>query len=139
MKLTVLLLVIVSLLYLPFLAESQQSHKSKHGAEVAAASGTEKAPAYIPMPGPGKKVPIIGTDYYLTYGFDKKPKLGTVILKVELFNKEGKKDTSMEIKADAGMPSMKGAHDMGDQPMKLEFDLRDSQGKSKTLHVEYKQ
>ncbi len=27
----------------------------------------------------------------------------------------------------------------GDQPMKLEFDLRDSQGKSKSLHVEYKQ
>jgi len=118
MKFIVLLLVVLSLLYLPFSAESQQSHKM-HGAEVAAASTTEKAPAYIPMPGPGKKVPILGTDYYLTYGFDKKPKLGTVILKVEVFNKDGKKDTSMGIKADAGMPSMKGAHDMGDQPMKL--------------------
>ncbi len=27
----------------------------------------------------------------------------------------------------------------GDQPMKLEFDLRDTQGKSKSLHIEYKQ
>jgi hypothetical protein len=119
MKFIIFLLVVFSLLYLPFSAECQQAHKVKHGTDVAAASGTEKAPAYLPMPGPGKKVPIIGTDYYLIYGFDKTPKLGTVILKVEIFNKDGKKDTSMEVKADAGMPSMKGAHDMGEQPMKL--------------------
>jgi hypothetical protein len=70
------------------------------------------------MPGPGKKV-AVGSDYYLIYGFDKKPKLGAVILKVEIFTKEGKKDTSFEVKADAGMPSMKGAHDTGDRPLKL--------------------
>jgi hypothetical protein len=66
------------------------------------------------MPGPGKKVPIEG-GYYLMYGFDKKPKLGTVIMKVEIFTGEGKKDTSLEAKADAGMPSMKGAHETGDR------------------------
>ena len=70
------------------------------------------------MPGPGKKVPI-GNDQYLIYGFDKKPKLGTVIMKVEIFTKEGKKDTSFEVKADSGMPSMKGAHETGEQPFKL--------------------
>ena len=118
MKFITFLLVVFSLLYLPFSAESQQAHQSKHGTDVAAVSGTEKAPAYPPMPGPGKKVPI-GSDYYLIYGFDKKPKLGAVILKVEVFTKEGKKDTSMEVKADAGMPSMKGAHDMGDRPLKV--------------------
>lgn len=81
----------------------------------AAASGIEQYPS---MPGPGKKVSI-GNDHYFIYGFDKKPKLGTVIMKVEIFTKEGKKDTSFEAKADAGMPSMKGAHDTGDQPFKL--------------------
>ncbi len=81
----------------------------------AAASGIEQYPL---MPGPGKKVSI-GNDYYFIYSFDKKPKLGTVIMKVEIFTKEGKKDTSFEAKADAGMPSMKGAHDTGDQPFKL--------------------
>jgi predicted metalloprotease len=70
------------------------------------------------MPGPGKKV-FIGNDYYFIYGFDKKPKLGTVIMKVEIFTKEGKKDTSMEVKAEAGMPSMRGAHETGEQPFKL--------------------
>jgi hypothetical protein len=70
------------------------------------------------MPGPGKKVPI-GGDYYIIYGFDKKPKIGTMIMKVEVFNKNGKKDTSFEIKVDSGMPSMKGAHESGDRSFKL--------------------
>ena len=87
--------------------------KSVSGTSTGAA--TEKAPVYAPMPGPGKKVPIEG-GYYLMYGFDKKPKLGTVIMKVEIFTGEGKKDTSLEAKADAGMPSMKGAHETGDRP-----------------------
>jgi hypothetical protein len=70
------------------------------------------------MPEPGKKVPM-GNGYYLIYGFDKRPKLGTVIMKVEVFTAEGKKDTSFELKADAGMPSMKGAHETGDRPFTL--------------------
>ena len=66
------------------------------------------------MPDPGKKVPV-GSGYYIIYGFDKKPKLGTVIMKVEVFTDEGAKDTSLEIKADAGMPSMRGAHETGER------------------------
>jgi hypothetical protein len=75
-------------------------------------------PNHPSMPAPGKKVSM-GSDYYLIYGFDKKPKLGTVIMKVEIFAKDGKKDTSFDVKADAGMPSMKGAHETGDQPFQL--------------------
>ena len=116
MRCFILTLVIISLLCLPFVAESQQSHKSKHSVDVAAASGAGSAQVYPSMPGPGKKVPV-GNDYYFIYGFDKKPKLGTVIMKVEIFTKEGKKDTSFEVKADAGMPSMKGAHETGDRPL----------------------
>jgi hypothetical protein len=78
----------------------------------------ESQPNYPSLPALGKKVPI-GGDYYLIYGFDKKPKLGTVIMKVEIFTKAGKKDTSFEVKADAGMPSMKGAHETGDRPFTL--------------------
>jgi hypothetical protein len=70
------------------------------------------------MPDPGKKVPI-GGGYYLIYGFDKTPKLGMVIMKVEIFNKDGKKDASFEVKGDTDMPSMRGAHASGDQPFKL--------------------
>ena len=70
------------------------------------------------MAEPGKKVPF-GSGYYLIYGFDKKPKLGTEIMKVEIFNAQGKKDTSFDVKGDAGMPSMRGAHETGDKPFAL--------------------
>jgi hypothetical protein len=33
--------------------------------------------------------------------------MGTVIMKVEIFSMEGKRDTPLEVKADAGMPSMR--------------------------------
>ena len=114
----VLLLAAFSIPFLPLDAQSQQSHKSKPVKDSKPASVTGETPAYPSMPGPGKKVPI-GNDQYIIYGFDKKPKLGTVIMKVEIFTKEGKKDTSFEVRADSGMPSMRGAHETGDQPFKL--------------------
>lgn len=70
------------------------------------------------LPGEGKKCQI-GEDYTFQYRFDKKPQLGTVILKIEVFNKEGKKDTSLKITGDSGMPSMRGHHDTG----MIEFKL----------------
>jgi hypothetical protein len=111
----ILLVLVILIVWLAPRAESQQGHKSK--SSLANPTG-EQTPTYPSMPGPGKKVPI-GGDYYLIYGFDKKPKLGTLIMKVEIFTKEGKKDNSLEAKADAGMPSMKGAHETGDRPFKL--------------------
>jgi hypothetical protein len=118
MKKRRMLFLFVATLLFPSLypaAQSQPAHKSHPSAGGAVVPGTEQ---YPPMPGPGKKVSI-GNDYYFTYGFDKKPKLGTIIMKVELYNKEGKKETSLEVKADSGMPSMKGAHETGERPFKL--------------------
>lgn len=107
----VLSILIVSLpLLFPYYGGEARSASSTAGG-----LATEKTPVFAPMLGPGKKVPIEG-GYYLIYGFDKKPKLGMVIMKVEIFTAEGKKDTSFEAKADAGMPSMKGAHETGDRP-----------------------
>ncbi len=108
----VLIILIVSL---PPGAQSQQGQNSKSG---PAASVAEQTPVYPTMPAPGKKIPA-GSEHYLIYGFDKKPKLGTLIIKVEIFTKDGKKDTSVEVKADSGMPSMKGAHETGDRSFKL--------------------
>jgi hypothetical protein len=114
----ILILLIISILPLPLYAQGNKGQKAISKKDVASASGTEQAKAYSPMPDPGKKVPI-GSGYYLIYGFDKKPKLGTIIMKVEIFTDEGNKDTSFEVKADAGMPSMKGAHETGDRAFKL--------------------
>ena len=70
------------------------------------------------MPGPGQKIPM-GSDYYFIYNFDKKPKLGMMIMKVDIYNSAGNKETSLQVKADAGMPSMKGAHETGERAFTL--------------------
>jgi hypothetical protein len=73
---------------------------------------------FEPLSDTGNKCPI-GEDYYFKYSFDKKPQLGTIILKVELFNKAGQQVTDLKITGDSGMPSMKGHHDSGDVAFQL--------------------
>jgi hypothetical protein len=78
----------------------------------------EAPPAYNPLPGAGQKV-WIGQEYYFIYSFDKKPRIGTVILKIQLFDKQRKRSTSLNITGDCGMPSMGSAHNTGNQPFTL--------------------
>lgn len=63
---------------------------------------------------PGQKIPL-GSDHYFIYGFSKPPKIGTAIMKVEIFTKGGVQDKSFVVKGDADMPSMRGAHAEGDK------------------------
>lgn len=69
---------------------------------------------YQLLPKPGEKVPL-GGEHYFTYGFDKPPKLGPAIMRVEIFTRDGRRDTSFVVKGDADMPSMRGAHSSGDK------------------------
>ena len=110
----ILFSLVLSLISPPLHGENREMQKVKSVKE----GGTPQAPAFSHMAEPGKKVPI-GNGFYLIYGFDKRPKLGTVIMKVEIFAPDGKKDTSFQVSADAGMPSMKGAHETGDRPFTL--------------------
>jgi hypothetical protein len=73
---------------------------------------------YQPLPKPGGKVSI-DADHYFTFGFDKQPKLGAAIMKVEIFTRDGKRDTSFSIRGDADMPSMRGAISSGDKDFSL--------------------
>lgn len=73
---------------------------------------------YSALPKPGEKIPI-NADYYFIYGFSSQPKLGTAIMKVEIFNRDGKRDTSFVVRGDADMPSMRGAHSTGDKDLAL--------------------
>jgi len=73
---------------------------------------------YQALPRPGEKVPIDATHYF-TYGFTKPPKLGTSIMRVEIFAQNGARDTSFVVKGDADMPSMRGAHSTGDKDFSL--------------------
>ncbi|MBT0664627.1 hypothetical protein KI809_09985 [Geobacter pelophilus] len=73
---------------------------------------------YKSLPKPGEKV-LIGAGHYFIYGFTKPPKLGTPIMKVEIFTSDGKRDTSFTVKGDADMPSMRGAHSTGSKEFSL--------------------
>jgi hypothetical protein len=79
-----------------------------------AASTRSAAPVtYASIPQPGKQI-ALDADHYFIYGFDKPPKLGTRVMKVEIYSRDGKRDTSFVVKGDADMPSMRGAHSSGD-------------------------
>ena len=84
---------------------------------IAAASSSVKRD-YQLLPKPGEKVSL-DADHYFTYGFDKAPKLGTAIMRVEIFDRGGRRDTSFVVKGDADMPSMRGAHSSGDKEFSL--------------------
>ncbi|KAF0134448.1 MAG: hypothetical protein FD145_673 [Candidatus Saganbacteria bacterium] len=65
-----------------------------------------------------QKIPL-SADYYFIYQFNQKPTLGTSILKVQVFDKNGKKAAPFKITASSGMPSMGNAHDTGEQDLKI--------------------
>ena len=67
---------------------------------------------------PGEKI-ALDAKHYFTYGFSKQPKLGTAVMRVEIFSRDGARDTSYSVKGDADMPSMRGAHSSGDQNFAL--------------------
>ena len=113
----ILFFVTLSLLSFNIYGGEHQGKKSTSGTAVSAAA-PGRTPVFPSMLPPGKKVPI-DNDHYIIYGFDKKPKLGTIIMKVEIYTRDGNKDTSFEILADSGMPSMKGAHETGEQPLQV--------------------
>ena len=102
----------------PLYAEGHEGQKTKSASTAPATPPAEQKPAYPSLSGPGEKI-WIDKEYYFIYGFDKRPKMGTAILKVNVYTKDGEKDTSLQITADSGMPSMRGAHDTGDLPMQL--------------------
>jgi len=69
------------------------------------------------VPGPGRKC-VVSDGYYFNYAFDKKPQMGMVILKIQVFDKKGAKVTPFEITGRSDMPSMRGAHDSGELAFK---------------------
>lgn len=83
-----------------------------------AASPPPAKVVYQPLPKPGEKIPL-DADCYFTYGFASQPKLGTAIMRVEIFNRDGRRDTSYLVRGDADMPSMRGAHSTGDHDFSL--------------------
>ena len=74
-------------------------------------------PVFQDLPKSGKKC-WIGEVNYFTWEFDKAPKMGTAILIVKLFDKDGRRVSDLAITGRSDMPSMRGAHDSGEVAFK---------------------
>jgi len=77
-----------------------------------------ETPEYIELPGFGKKCRI-DDDLYFIYEFPDKPKMGTAILRVRVFDREGNQSTALSVIGRSDMPSMAGGHDSGEQDFRL--------------------
>jgi len=70
-------------------------------------------PVFQDLAKSGKKC-WIGEVNYFTWEFDKTPKMGTSILIIKLYDKDGKRVSDLTIAGRSDMPSMRGAHDSGE-------------------------
>jgi hypothetical protein len=73
---------------------------------------------FTPLPDAGRKT-AISADLFIVYEFNERPKMGMVILKIQVFDKDGNKVTPLTIQGQSGMPSMPGHHDSGQLDFKL--------------------
>ncbi|MCX6568329.1 MAG: FixH family protein [Candidatus Aminicenantes bacterium] len=74
-------------------------------------------PVFQDLAKSGKKC-WIGEVNYFTWEFDKTPKMGTSILIIKLYDRDGKRITDLQIVGQSDMPSMRGAHDSGEVAFK---------------------
>ena len=73
---------------------------------------------YTPLTKADRKT-AISADLFIVYGFSERPTMGTVVLKIQVFDKAGNKVTPVTIQGRSGMPSMRGAHDSEPVDFKL--------------------
>lgn len=73
----------------------------------------------IPVLKPAGKKNELPDGRYFTWEFAQTPKMGTVILRLEIFDRNGEKITHLKVGGRSDMPSMRGHHDSGEVAFKL--------------------
>lgn len=73
----------------------------------------------IPLLKPAGKKNELPDGRYFTWEFAQTPKMGTTVLRVEVFGPSAEKDTSLKVEGRSDMPSMRGHHDSGEMTFKL--------------------
>lgn len=113
MKNTLRLFSIFTLLGLLLLAAAPEGS----AAQGASARAPDPKTSVI-LPSFGEKV-WINKDFYFIHNFDKRPALGPLVLKIQLYTKDGARSTLLSFKGNSDMPSMRGAHYTGDHPFRV--------------------
>ncbi|MCX5792050.1 MAG: hypothetical protein NTY45_07520 [Elusimicrobia bacterium] len=111
-------LIIGFLMLFPLLACKKPPEQPAAGAGQAASVPAAPGPALLAPAGDRNQLPGGG---WFTWKFSEKPKLGTIIAKVQVFTSSGERDTSYEVTGESGMPSMRD-HDSG--PVKFQTNRK---------------
>ncbi|MCR4397146.1 MAG: FixH family protein [Candidatus Saccharicenans sp.] len=90
------------------------SHSRTHQ-QASLSNPAEEIPVVKPA---GKKNPLSDVGYFI-WEFNQTPKMGTVILKVEVYNQKEEKVSHLQIDGRSDMPSMRGHHDSGEVAFKV--------------------
>lgn len=114
----VIVAVAVAVLFAAAAASAQPATSCCNSPGLTPSGPRAQAPEFKDLPKAGKKC-WIGEVNYFVYEFDKTPKMGMAILKVRLFDKDGKQVSDLDITGRTDMPSMRGAHDSGEVAFKL--------------------
>ncbi|PKN74312.1 MAG: hypothetical protein CVU49_08815 [Candidatus Cloacimonetes bacterium HGW-Cloacimonetes-2] len=116
MKISILI-IIATMLILPVLAQHCGSCPS--GAGSLEARNPNTPPERSQIMGRAGAAHWINENYYISYEWNKTPRIGNRILLIRAFDKNRRPVTNLRLSANAYMPSMRGAHDTGDKPMQL--------------------
>lgn len=120
-KITMIIIILAVILPIAVWAQCADctNHASKFGDKTkmsSSSSGNSSQVAAMPLPGYNKAVQLADSKYF-KYNFDKKPKIGTSILNVSVYDKKNRLSDDFEVYITADMPSMRGAHATGDVKM----------------------
>ncbi len=108
---------LIATLAMPVMAQASAKPGEKAAAKPAIASVALKP---VMLASEGKKIQLPGGGWF-TWKFDKKPQLGTTIIKVQIYSKDKKRESSYELTGESGMPSMR-AHDSG--PVRFQLNKK---------------
>ncbi len=73
----------------------------------------------IPVLKPAGKKNELPGDRYFIWEFTQTPKMGTVILRLQIFDRNGERITGLKVDGRSDMPSMRGHHDSGEVAFRL--------------------
>ena len=75
-------------------------------------------PPAVSLAGEDKKILLPGGESF-TYAFAQRPQMGTAVLRIKLFDGQGRPKKDLRITGRSGMPSMGSAHDTGEKAFVL--------------------
>ena len=102
-------------LAVPVMAQGAAKHETTSQAKPAMIPTGELKPAALAPEGKKNELPGGG---WFTWKFDKKPQLGPVIIKIQVYSRDKKKDSSYGITGESGMSYMR-EHDSGSVKFQL--------------------